>query len=39
MANILTDILFHGAKVLDIDATEKDYLFTIGYNFVYLIII
>lgn len=35
MANILTDISFHGAKALEIDTTEKDYSFTIGYNFVY----
>lgn len=39
MVNILTDTSFHGAKALDIDTTVKDYLFTIGYNFVYLIMI
>lgn len=35
IVNILTDISFHGAKALEIDTTEKDYSFTIGYNFVY----
>lgn len=39
MVNILIDILFYGVKVLEIDIIEKDYLFIIGYNFVYLIMI